>query len=66
MQQDDLFKVSVSSHSKTLISMALNDLVTWGANEPQPHVKTAIIEYFNQLRILLEETHDRDYSTSDN
>ncbi len=58
MEQRTLFDVEerpISEYSRTIIIESLVILAQLGTSEKIPHVRTAMKEYFDQLKSLVEE-----------
>lgn len=53
--QQELFFPLLSDHSKDMILVCLNALYLELGNKNEPHMHRAYLEYFEQLKKLVEE-----------
>lgn len=60
MEQSELFKpAALSDYNKAVIVQTMSGLMEWGTDAHiQPHIRSAILEYFNKLKVLMEGESD--------
>jgi hypothetical protein len=52
--QTELFDNSLTDRQKEVVVASMKELSVWGVEETSPHMRAAILEYFNQLKQLIE------------